>query len=110
VVTGAMFGSPAIYFAPKAAKSINYTSLSGSYWSNGKENFGFMALFDVAYGKPYHVNNYDSGLGSLNEDRFKTVAPGCHSLHAHEGTMLKNDEIIVYRADQSTIKYLVELR
>jgi poly [ADP-ribose] polymerase len=47
VVTGKMLGR-GIYFANKAAKSINYTSLRGSYWSHGTSNVGYMAVFAVA--------------------------------------------------------------
>ena len=36
---------------------------------------------------------------------------GKNSLHAHGGTgMLRKDEIVIYKEEQSTIKYLVELR
>lgn len=93
VITGKMFGF-GIYYAPKARKSLGYTSLSGSYWARGNSNSAFMALMDVAYGKPYDVHSF----------------PGANCLHAHAGSMLRNDEIIVYKEDQCTIKYLVELR
>lgn len=49
IITGKMFGN-GIYFAPKAKKSLGYTSLAGSYWSNGNNNTGFMILNEVAYG------------------------------------------------------------
>lgn len=47
VITGKMFGY-GTYFAPKAQKSIGYTSMG--YWTRGNANTGFMALMDVAYG------------------------------------------------------------
>ena len=59
VITGKMFGY-GIYYAPKARKSLGYTSLSGSYWARGNSNSAFMALMDVAYGKPYDVHSFDS--------------------------------------------------
>jgi poly [ADP-ribose] polymerase len=46
-ITGKMLGS-GLYFANKAAKSINYTSLRGSYWSGGTSDIGYMAVFAVA--------------------------------------------------------------
>lgn len=109
VITGKMFGY-GIYFAPKARKSLGYTSLSGSYWAHGSSNSGFMALMDVAYGKPYDVHSFDSKYYNFNYDILQNNCPGANSLHAHEGSMLRNDEIIVYKEEQCTIKYLVELR
>ena len=109
VITGKMFGY-GIYFAPKARKSLGYTSLNGSYWARGNSSSAFMALMEVAYGKPYNVFSFDSKYYQFNYDKLQMTCPGANSLHAHEGAMLRNDEIIVYKEDQITIKYLVELR
>ena len=109
VITGKMFGY-GIYFAPKARKSLGYTSLNGSYWARGNSSSAFMALMEVAYGKPYNVFSFDSKYYQFNYDKLQMTCPGANSLHAHEGVMLRNDEIIVYKEDQITIKYLVELR
>lgn len=109
VITGKMFGY-GIYYAPKARKSLGYTSLDGSYWVRGNSKFGFMALMDVAYGKPYDVYSFDSKYYNFNYDRLQEACNGANCLHAHEGSMLKNDEIIVYKEDQCTIRYLIELR
>ena len=114
IVTGKLYGF-GIYFAPRAVKSLGYTSLSGSYWSKGNSTSAFMALNNVAYGKPYDVYDFDSRYYNLNHENLQKMCLGAHSLHAHAGanlghTNLKNDEIIVYKEDQCTIKYLVELR
>ena len=109
VITGKMFGF-GIYYAPKARKSLGYTSLSGSYWANGNSNSGFMALMNVAYGKPYDVYSFDSKYHSFDYDKLQKNYPGANCLHAHAGSMLRNDEIIVYKEEQCTIKYLVELK
>ena len=109
VITGKMFGY-GIYYAPKARKSLGYTSLSGSYWANGSSSSGFMALMDVAYGKPYDVHSFDSKYYNFNYEALQRACPGANCLHAHEGQMLRNDEIIVYKEEQCTIKYLVELK
>lgn len=109
VITGKMFGY-GLYYAPKARKSLGYTSLSGSYWARGNASFGFMALMDVAYGKPYDVHSFDSKYYNFNYERLQESCPGANCLHAHEGSMLRNDEIIVYKEDQCTIHYLIELR
>lgn len=109
VITGKMFGY-GIYYAPKARKSLGYTSLSGSYWARGNSNSAFMALMDVAYGKPYDVHSFDSKYYNFNYERLQQTCQGANCLHAHAGAMLRNDEIIVYKEEQCTIKYLVELR
>lgn len=108
VITGKMFGY-GIYFATKARKSIGYTSLSGSYWAHGSASSAFMGLYDVAYGKPYDVYSFDSKYYSMDYKRLQDACPGASCLHAHEGSMLRNDEIIVYQECQTTIRYLVEL-
>lgn len=109
IINGKMFGY-GIYYAPKARKSLGYTSLNGSYWAKGRSSSGFMALMDVAYGKPYDVYSFDSKYYNFNYDALQMNCPGANCLHAHEGSMLRNDEIIIYKEEQSTIKYLVELK
>lgn len=109
VITGKMFGY-GLYYASKARKSLGYTSLSGSYWTNGTSSSGFMALMNVAYGQPYDVYSFNSKYYNFNYDALQRASPGANCLHAHKGSMLLNDEIIVYKEDQCTIKYLVEVK
>ena len=115
VITGKLYGY-GVYFAPKARKSLGYTSLSGSYWARGNSSSAFMALMNVAYGEPYDVYSFDSKYNSLTYDGLQNFKKGANSLHAHAGAdmgygnSLRNDEVIVYKEDQITIKYLVELR
>jgi poly [ADP-ribose] polymerase len=109
VITGKMFGY-GIYFATKARKSLGYTSISGSYWARGNSNSAFMALYNVAYGNPYDVYSFNSKYYDFNYNKLQQNKPNSHCLHAHEGNMLKNDEIIVYKEEQTTIQYLVELK
>ena len=109
VITGKMFGY-GCYYAPKCAKSIGYTSLSGSYWAHGGNNTAYMALFDVAYGVPYDVYNFDSKYYNLDYNKLQQFKPGANCLHAHsDHGMLRNDEIVVYKEEQMTIKYLIEI-
>ena len=109
VITGKMFGY-GCYYAPKCAKSIGYTSLSGSYWAHGGNNTAYMALFDVAYGTPYDVYNFDSKYYNLDYNKLQSFKPGANCLHAHaDKGMLRNDEIVVYKEEQMTIKYLIEI-
>lgn len=109
VITGKMFGY-GIYYVPKARKSLGYTSLDGSYWVRGNSKFGFMALMEVAYGKPYDVYSFDRKYYDFDYQKLQQACPGANCLHAHEGSMLRNDEIIVYKEEQCTIRYLIELR
>ena len=108
VITGKMFGY-GIYFATKARKSLGYTSLSGSYWARGSSRTAFMALYLVAYGTPMDVYSFEGRFSRFNYAELQKAKPGAHCLHAHAGRMLKNDEIIVYQEEQTTIQYLVEL-
>lgn len=109
VITGKMFGY-GVYYAPKCAKSIGYTSLSGSYWAHGGNNTAYMAIFDVAYGTPYDVYNFDSKYYNLDYNKLQQFKQGANCLHAHSDRgMLRNDEIVVYKEEQMTIKYLIEI-
>lgn len=103
VISGKMFGYGS-YFANKAHKSIGYTSLLGACWTHGDSPKAFLALTEVAYGKPYHVED------SCDMDWTRLHRMGCHSLHAHAGRRLYNDEIVVYCEDQVTVRYLVEIK
>jgi poly [ADP-ribose] polymerase len=102
--TGSMFGD-GIYFANKAQKSIGYSSLSGSYWTGGNDNKGYLALFDVHMGKQYDVDSANSSLCQKTLDN-----GGYDCTFAHAGRSLRNDEIIVYESKRCTIAYIVELK
>jgi len=107
VITGKMFGY-GIYYADKCRKSLGYTSLRGSYWASGNANQGFMALFSVNTGKELRVQQHNSWMYDLNEEKLK--AKGDYdSLFAKGGVDLRNNEYIVYNQNQCTIKYIVEI-
>jgi poly [ADP-ribose] polymerase len=108
IITGKMFGE-GIYFAPSAQKSFGYTSYTGAYWVRGNSNIAFMSLFDVAYGNPYNVHSHGD-FYRFNYERLQQAKAGANCLHAHAGQLLHNDEIVIYKENQVTIKYLVELR
>lgn len=114
VITGKMFGY-GLYNAPKAKKSLGYTSFG--YWTRGNANTGFMILHELAYGKPYDVYAFDSKYYNFDYEKLQEVCPGANCLHAHAGMntgtgwgALQNDEIIVYKESQMNAKYLVEVR
>lgn len=107
VITGKMFGY-GIYFALSASKSYGYTSCRGSYWAKGKSSSGFMALYATVKDRPYDVYCHSSRYYRFNQEKLKKEAPEALYLYAHKGKDLRNDEIIYYREDMMTIKYLVE--
>ena len=103
---GAMFGE-GIYFANKAQKSIGYTSLSSSYWAKGNDRKAYLALFEVNVGNQKHINEHDSFCYNLSYDKLNKK--GFDSVFAHAGRSLKNDELIIYKKEQCTVKYIVEI-
>ena len=110
VITGKMFGY-GIYFSPDFDKSRGYTSVSGSRWSRGYDNTGFMMLMDVAYGNPFDVYDFNSKYYNLNYENLQNMCKNSHCLHAHNSNgMLRKDEIVVYKQEQCTIKYLIEIK
>lgn len=103
-ITGKMFGY-GLYFATRAKKSINYTSLNGSYWTNGNSRNGYLAVYKVAYKNPLDVYSHKNEYKAYRKDSI-----GMHdALFAHKGDMLFNDELIVYDDRQTTIRYIIEL-
>ncbi len=88
---------------------MGYTSLGGPYRVGGHDTVGYMALFETAYGNPYNTdNNYEFNY-NYNINDLKRKHPDCDCVHAHAGNSLMNDEIIYYREEQITIKYLIEI-
>ena len=112
-ITGKMLGS-GLYFANKAAKSINYTSLRGSYWSGGTSNIGYMAVFAVAMdlNNGYNVSTYSEiyTCHGMTWDKLQKIKPGATHVYAKKGPYLNEDEYCIYREDQCTIRYLIELK
>ena len=104
--TGSMFGD-GIYFASEDDKSMGYTE--GGRWtygsSKGSESV-FMALYDVRVGKQYETHHSDSSLCFSKVQR----NGNCDSTWGKKGPSLHRHEYIIYRSEQSTIKYLVEFK
>ena len=109
-LSGSMFGN-GIYGANKAAKSIGYTSLEGSYWGSGAEKKAYLAIFEFALGKQWNVfangKRWDYDMQRL--DLKKVNSNGYNSVFAKGGADLRNDEFIVYQPSQCTIRYLIEI-
>lgn len=107
VHTGSMFGN-ACYFASLAKKSIGYTSLSGSYWVRGNENRAFLAVFNVHVGNQYVVDQHQHEHYSFDYNKL-TKKGSYDSMHAKAGRSLYNDEFMVYKIEQATIRNLIEI-
>ncbi|HAS44906.1 MAG TPA: ADP-ribose polymerase [Microscillaceae bacterium] len=108
VITGKMFGY-GLYFADKFRKSLNYTSLRGSYWTGGSAKDGFLALYEVHVGKQLHIKNHKSWCYELTEKNLKKRGD-YDSLFAEGGADLRNNEYIIYNHAQCTVKYLVQVK
>jgi len=106
VHTGSMFGD-GIYFADKAQKSIGYSSLRGSYWANGGDNKAYLALYDVHLGKEKEILHHNSSCYKLSQKVMD--AEGYNSVFAKGGADLRNNEYVIYRAEQCTISHLIEI-
>ena len=103
--TGSMFGD-GIYFADKAQKSIGYSSFNG-YWTGGRADKGYLALFDVHLGNEKEILHHNRDCYSLSK---KVLAKdGYDSVFAKGGADLRNNEFIVYDGAQCTIAYIVEI-
>jgi poly [ADP-ribose] polymerase len=103
-----MFGY-GTYYADKARKSWGYTSAKGSYWANGASNEAYMALFKVHLGNSLQVDRHESWCSSLTNKKLRTRGP-YDSVFAKGGYDLRNNEFIVYTEQQSTIKYLIQMK
>ena len=107
-ITGKMFGY-GLYFAPRAKKSIGYTSLDGSYWAKGRSDEGYMFVMKVAYKKPLMVFNHEHRFCGFRNQDIKNA--GCDALFASKDAgMLRNDEVIVYDEAQVCPRYLIILK
>jgi poly [ADP-ribose] polymerase len=107
VTTGSMFGD-GIYFAPKFQKSYGYTSARGSYWAAGNSDEAYMTLFWVHLGKVLRINRHNSSCYRLGISELEKRG-GYDSVHGARGYDLHNDENIIYRPEQCTIAFLVQV-
>jgi poly [ADP-ribose] polymerase 2/3/4 len=97
-VTGRMFGN-GIYGANSSTKSLNY-SVGG--WSGRRNTFKntFLLRCKFAMGKTYEVGS----------SKTQGAPSGYHSISALARLgSLYNDEFIVYKLEQCTVTYLIEL-
>ncbi|MDB4727934.1 WGR domain-containing protein [Saprospiraceae bacterium] len=108
IITGKMFGY-GLYFADKFRKSLNYSSLNGSYWTGGNQKQGYLALYDVHVGNQFKIQKYQPWCYELSASELKKRG-NFDSLYAKGGADLRNNEYIVYNQNQCTVRYIVEVR
>jgi poly [ADP-ribose] polymerase len=100
IYTGSMYGD-AIYTSSQFFKSLNYSSISNSYWSKGNDRIGYLFVNDVLMGNPLLV----SCSGNYNLNNIKPH----HSVWAIGGMSgVINDEMMVYNTSQINQRYLLE--
>ncbi|MBO0950150.1 WGR domain-containing protein [Fibrella forsythiae] len=109
IITGKMFGY-GIYFADQFSKSLNYTSLSGSFWAGGQQREAYLAIYEVHVGKQFVVRQHEGWHCTLTGDVLAKRNPSLDSVYAQRGKSLLKNEFIVYNQDQSTIRYLVRVK
>lgn len=100
-IQGRLFGS-GVYLGP-ASKALNYSY--GGVWDNGpRDNTCFMFLTNTVLGTEYHPQ----GRNGHSDDR--TQRSGRYdSIHARaKDTGLMNDEYIVWKTEQISMRYLCE--
>ena len=107
VITGKMFGH-GLYFANEFKKSINYTSINGSYWAGGTANDAYLAIYEVHTGSQFEISQHDDWCYDLDLDNLGSRGK-YDSVYAKRGVSLLNNEFIVYQEPQCTIKYLVKI-
>lgn len=111
-INGKMFGW-GLYFAPKAQKSMGYTSARNSCWAHGSESTGYLAVFKVATGNIYEFYDEPNRYTPNHYEDFHRNAPDKHCLWARgretcSNSSLLNDEVIIYKEEQATIEYIIE--
>ncbi|MEO1478952.1 MAG: WGR domain-containing protein [Bacteroidota bacterium] len=110
-ITGKMFGY-GLYFADRFRKSLGYTSARGAYWTGGGSNQAYLALYAVHLGKALTVKTWEPWCSQLTAQSLEAhgmLKRRYDSTHGKAGCSLQNNEYIVYREAQCTVRYLVEI-
>lgn len=109
VITGKMFGY-GIYFADQFSKSLNYTSLHGSVWANGRQKEAYLGIYEVHVGEQMIVKEHEVKYQQLDSDALKRINPTYDSVFAQRGVSLLKNEFIVYNPAQCTVRYMVKIK
>lgn len=109
IITGKMFGY-GLYFANEFSKSLNYSSVQGAYWTGGRSQEGYLAIFEVHTGNQFEISQHESWHMNLDGKKLKSINQNYDSVFAKRGVSLRNNEFIVYNEGQCTIKYVVKVK
>lgn len=109
IITGKMFGY-GIYFADQFSKSLNYTSLNGSVWANGRQNEAYLAIYEVHVGEQLTLTQHEPQHMTLDADALKRLDTRYDSVFAQQGVSLQKNEFIVYNPAQCTVRYIVKIK
>lgn len=93
-----------LYFADDATKALNYSS--------GDK---YVALFEVAMGKPYETDTYFGDVGSIRVGNktlsrgmgYNDLPNGTQSVYYKGGNNRGRHEICIYKQEQCDIRYLL---
>lgn len=108
IITGKMFGY-GIYFANEFGKSLNYTSLNGSFWAKGSSKEAYLSIYEVHTGNQKVISQHETWCQDLTLYKLKKLGD-YDSIFAKRGISLRNNEFIVYNDFQCTIKYIVKVK
>lgn len=109
VITGKMFGY-GIYFADQFSKSLNYTSLHGASWANGRQKEAYLGIYEVHVGKQLEITQHAASHQQLDSDALAKIDPAYDSVFAKRGVSLLKNEFIVYNQSQCTVRYMVKIK
>ncbi len=109
VITGKMFGY-GIYFADQFSKSLNYTSLHGSSWANGRQSEGYLAIYEVHVGNQLELTRHEPKHMQLDANALTQMNSRYDSVFARQGISLQKNEFIVYNQAQCTVRYIVKIK
>lgn len=108
IITGKMFGY-GLYFADRFKKSMGYTSVNGSFWAGGGSKAAYLAVFQVHTGEVLEIKKHADWCTRLDEKALRQKG-NYDSVFARKGADLVNNEYIVYKETQCTIRYLIEIK
>lgn len=91
------------YTARSLHKSLNFSSFLGSRWRHGKDPVGVIGIYETAYGKALKPS-----YNKLGDYRSQVEEGGYNCLDAVASLSgFANDEIVFYRDEALTLKYLI---
>lgn len=104
-----MFGY-GLYFAPESDKSCGYTNMG--YWRGDGGTRGYLAVFKVATGNPFWYYRSNGSYADMCLDGITKRGGDClwaESSRHNSHSSLYRDEVIIYKEEQATVQFLIEI-